>query len=80
MNFKEAHAKLQEVSKGRYNSIGYVITTATGGALSQSCIVYVDGNTHHSAPTWDAAFAKLKESMGNSAISSNDIEEIGMEL
>ena len=47
MDFKEAHAKLQEVAGGAYNSISYEVTTYRGGKREQQCGVYVDQKGWH---------------------------------
>lgn len=74
MNFKEARAKLKEISGGRYRSLSYEVTDPVEGTPEIRCSVYIDGFNYQKGKTWEEALMKMKQEIEDSVI--DDFEEI----
>ena len=71
MTFKDAKKELKKLADGKYHSMNYELTEYRNGDQRTQCLVYGDGYSWFSAPTWEEALAKLRKAMGL----SNGIDE-----
>jgi hypothetical protein len=73
MTFAQARQKLTEVSGGKYRSVSFEITEKDGRIIGTKCRVYIDGQSGHTAETFEKAFDSLDNYMNPKIITENDI-------
>ena len=58
MTFQEARDKLKEIAEGKYHAISYEVVVPEVSSQQSVCTIYIDGEKHYYAGTWEDAFRK----------------------